>query len=401
MATPYTSTDATPKPAHAKLCVALLVLMGFSLGSSEFMVIGIETELSQSLQVSLSAVGQLVSLFALPYAIMTPVLALTTGRFRRHTLLKVYCVIFVAGNLVSALSTTFAGLVAARIAMGAIAGALLALGTTYIPELVGTKRMGFVISVVYASYSVAMIVSTSLGKIVADALSWHVAMWAVFVLALATCALLVLFMPRSGNTDEPSTFAEQVQLLREPCIIFGMLIFVFGVGAVYVFYSFITPYLEQILGMDTMGASTTLMFYGAICLVSNLAGGWVDTRFGMKALPPIFVVIALVLAGISALDGAMPFSLILVFMVALLMYSFSIACITLFMRIARDRHPKALTLATSVEPLSFNVGIAFGSAVGGAVIANTGIITCGYVGAVLAVVAALVSIVTMRFAKKL
>ncbi len=397
-ASPKTQQQA--KPQHATFCVVLLVLMGFSLGCSEFIIIGIESELSQSLQVSLTAVGQLVSLFALPYAIMTPVLALTTGRFKRYTLLKVYSAVFILGNLISALSATFGCLLAARIAMGAISGAFLAVGTTYIPELVGPKRMGFIISLVYGAYSVAMIVSTSLGKIVADTLNWHVAMWAVFFLSLIICALLICFMPRSGNTDEPSTFGEQIGLLREPCIVFGMLIFVFGVGAVYVFYSFITPYFEQILGMDTIAASTTLMFYGAVCLVSNLLGGWIDTRFGMKALPLIFIAIALVLAGISALGGAMPFSLVLVFMVALLMYSFSIACITLFMRIARDKHPKALTLATSIEPLSFNVGIAFGSAVGGAVIANTGIITCGFVGAVLAIIAAAVSVATMFFAKK-
>ncbi len=393
--------DQQPKPRHAKLCVALLVLMGFSLGCSEFMVIGIETELSDSLGVSLSAVGQLVSLFALPYAIMTPVLALTTGRFKRRSLLMVYCTVFVIGNLVSALSATFGWLVASRVAMGAISGALLALGTTYIPELVGTKRMGFVISVVYASYSVAMIVSTSAGKIVADTLNWHVAMWAVFVLALITSALLIAFMPRSGNTDEPATFGEQVQLLREPCIVLGMFIFVFGIGSVYVFYSFITPYLEQVLGMDTMSASATLMVYGAVCLISNLTGGWIDTRFGMSALPPIFIAIALVLTGISALNGAMPASLILVFMVALLTYGFSIACITLFMRIARQRHPKALTLATSIEPLSFNVGIAFGSAVAGVVIAHTSIINCGYVGAVLALVAAVLTVATIRAAKRI
>lgn len=395
------SNENPLSPSRAKLSTALLVIMGFSLGSSEFAVIGIESELAHDLGVSLSAVGQLISLFALPYAIMTPILALTTGRFRRYSLLKVYCAIFIIGNLMAALATSFGMLVAARIVMGTVAGTLLAVGTTYIPELVGTERTGFVLSIVFGAYSVAMIVATSLGKIAADAFNWHVVMWATFVMALVVGIALVAIMPRTGNTDEPATFKEQIGLLREPCIIFGVLIFVFGVGAIYSFYGFVTPYLEQILGMDTAAASTTLLVFGAVCLVSNLIGGWVDTRFGMPAVPIIFILIAAVLASITIANGAMPVSLALVFAVALLMYTFSIACITLFMRIAHTRHPKALTLATSIEPMAFNIGIAFGSAVGGLIIAGPGIIACGSVGAVFSLIAAALALITARFAKKL
>lgn len=388
-------------PGKTKLCTALLVIMGFALGSSEFAVIGIESELANDLGVSLSAIGQLISLFALPYAIMTPILALTTGRFKRYSLLKVYCVVFIVGNLIAALATSYGMLLFARIVMGTVAGTLLAVGTTYIPELVGTERMGFVISVVYGAYSVAMIVATSLGKIAADAFNWHVVMWATFVLSLAVGIALLAVMPRSGSTDEPATFKEQFGLLKEPCILIGMLIFVFGVGAVYVFYGFVTPYLEQILGMDTVAASTTLLAFGAICLVSNLTGGWIDTRFGMPAVPVIFVLLAVVLGSITLAGGAMPISLVLVFGVALLMYTFSIACITLFMRIAHGRHPKAMTLATSIEPMAFNIGIAFGSAVGGLIIAGPGIITCGAFGAAFSLIAAILALITIRFSKKL
>lgn len=385
--------------ARIRLCMTLLIVMGFALGCSEYIVLGIESELSSSLSVSLSAVGQLVSLFALPYAIMTPTLALTTGRFKRYTLLKVYCAVFVCGNLISALATSFGVLVISRIAMGAVAGATLALCTTYIPELVGAKRMGLWISIVYAAYAVAMIIATALGKIIADTLDWHVAMWATFVLALIASGLLLAFMPKTGKTDEPATFREQVVLLREPCVFFGIFIFVFGVGAVYIFYGYVTPYLEQVLGMDTMAASSTLLVFGGICLISNFVAGWVDTRFGMPAVPVIFVLLAVALAGITLSNGAMPVSLVCVFSIALLMYSFSIACITLFMRIAQTRHPKAMTLATSIEPFSFNIGISFGSAAGGVVIANAGIIYSGIVGAVFALVATVLTIVVIRFSK--
>ena len=75
------------------------MLLGFSLGCSEFVVIGIESDLATELGVSLATAGQLISVFALVYAIATPVLALSTGRFRRYQLLVCYSVVFVLGNL--------------------------------------------------------------------------------------------------------------------------------------------------------------------------------------------------------------------------------------------------------------------------------------------------------------
>lgn len=157
--------------------------------------------------------------------------------------------------------------------LGSVSGALLAVGVTYIPELLSPQQTSLAISVVYGAFSVAMVFVTSIGKFVADTLDWHVAMYGTLTFAVLICSALVAFMPRAGQTDEPATFREQAGLLREPSIITGMLIFLFGVGSVYVFYGYVTPYLEQVLGMDTVQASTTLMAYGVFCLISNI---WAD-----------------------------------------------------------------------------------------------------------------------------
>ena len=93
------------------------------------------------------------------------------------------------------------------------------------------------------------------------------------------------------------------------------------------------------------------------CLVSNILGGWIDARFGMKALLVTFVLQAAALLGLFAVGDTMPLALVFVFSLALLMYLFSVSCITHFMDVARSRHPKSMVLASSVEPMAFNVGI--------------------------------------------
>lgn len=389
------SAAALSRPMRL-LCIGLLVLLGFSLGCSEFVVIGIEVNIADAFSVTLAQAGELISMFAITYAACTPVLAIVTGRFRRFQLLVAYAAIFCAANLVQALAPTFAVLLLSRVLIGAVSGAFLAVGVTFIPELMGPERMSVGISVVYAAFSVAMVVATSAGKMVAELFTWRVATWASLALAVVTCAALVAVLPREGATDEPATMREQAGLLAEPQVLTGILIFVFGVGCVYVFYGYVTPYLEQVLGLSAMEASAALMGYGVVCFFSNLLSGWLDARFGMRALVVTFPLLAALLFGLWALGAAMPAALAVVMGIALLMYVASVPCISAFMETARRSHPKALTLASSLEPMSFNIGIAFGTAVGGAVVSGPGIASVGLVGGVFALVALALVLVTLR-----
>lgn len=404
---PASQPAPAPRPQPAPLsagrvraCVALLVALGFVLGCSEFIVIGMEVEIAADLGISVARVGELVSVFALFYAVLTPVLALVTGRFRRFTLLVVYAAVFCAGNLLAMLAPTFEALLASRALLGSVAGALLALGVTYIPDLLGSERVSKTISVIYAAFAVALVVSTSLGKLVADALDWHVGMVGVFAVGALLCGTLVAVLPRTGATDEPATVREQAVLLGQPCVWAGMLVFVFGIGSVYVLYAYITPYLESVLGLSAAASSAVLMGYGAVCFVSNLLSGWLDARFGLKALLVVFPLQALVLAGIYLATPDVPATLTFVFALALTMCTVSVPVISMFMHTANTRCPKALTLASSLEPMSYNVGIAFGTAVGGWVASGPGMQDAGLVGAVLSLAALGAVVATMALRRR-
>lgn len=138
--------------SRRNLCVALLVMLGFSLGCSEFAVIGIETELAQSFGVTLQTAGFTMSSFAVTYAVCTPLLAVCTGRFRRFQLLVAYAVVFCLGNVVAAIAPTFPVLIASRVVIGAVSGAYLAVGVTFLPELLGRGNTSMAISVVYGPF---------------------------------------------------------------------------------------------------------------------------------------------------------------------------------------------------------------------------------------------------------
>ena len=334
---------------RSMLCFVLFVLLGFSLGCSEFVVIGIEPELAENYRCSIARIGELISLFALAYAIATPLLSIFTGSFRRSTILVVYLAIFVVSNFVSATAPTYEVLLISRIVMGAVSGPLLAVATTYVPDLLGAHRSSIGISIIYAAFSIALVLATSAGR------------------------------------------------FKEPPIIFGVLLFTFGVGAVYTFYGYVAPYLETYLGFPPAQSGLILLVFGIICIVSDLISGVVDVRAGMKPIPAMLFALALALFALWLCKTNSALALVPIFLIALLMYSFSISCITMFMGVARKRHPRALVLAASIEPTSFNIGIAFGTLVGGLVVTHAGLGEVGLVGGILGVLSCICAAIARRF----
>ncbi len=395
-----TTQPSAPSSLRKKFCVGLLVLLAFSLGCTEFAPIGIEPELAAAFNVGLAQIAQLISLFALTYAIATPTLALSTGRFKRYTMLAAYAAVFIVGNLIGACAGGLEALYVSRIVCGCISGGFMAVGVTFIPELVDEKQTSTAVAVVYAAFSVAMVVATSAGKALADALGWRAMMIACLVLAIATCALLLAFLPRTGNTDEPAPAREQVKLLLEPSVAACICVFVFGAGSVYVFYGYVTPYLEEFLGLTAAQASLVLLAFGVMLFISNLLSGALDKNFGLKSNMGVFLAEAVVLLALWAVGAQTLPALAIIMVFGIVMYAMSVPCVSHFLTVSAKRHPKALTLASSLEPMAFNIGIALGTAVGGAVVTSAGLGMLGLVAAIAAVVAFACATAAVRFDAK-
>lgn len=101
------------------------ILAAFMLGCNEFMVVGVLADIAKSYHVSLSAVGFLVTTFALIYAISTPIVTTLTSHFDRYYLLMALMAIFLVGNTLTALAPNLFWLFVSRIITASVAGALI------------------------------------------------------------------------------------------------------------------------------------------------------------------------------------------------------------------------------------------------------------------------------------
>lgn len=105
----------------------LFVFVAFMLGCNEYMIVGVLPDISREIHASLSALGLLVTVFALVYAISTPLITSLANHWRRHHVLLTLMVVFFIGNTWTALSHSFLSLLLSRILTSTVAGAIISL----------------------------------------------------------------------------------------------------------------------------------------------------------------------------------------------------------------------------------------------------------------------------------
>lgn len=384
--------------ARTKLATVGLVTVGFALGFAEFIVIGITPDIAEIYQIPLSDAGNLVGYFAVAYAVSTPIIVLSTGRFRRFPLFVIFLIVFNVGNILAILAPSYEVLMLARICTAIVSGVTLSTVMTFINDIIPQELAPRIISFVYAGFSVASVLGTPIGTLLSDAFGIKSAFVAVEAVALLVTVLLLISVPRSGSTDVSSSVREQLVILKDRRIILVLVMKAFGMAATYVFYVYVTPILEDSVGLSVWMVSLVLFFYGGATIVSNLGSGSLAQRYGLGKLPLMFALQAVVLAllGISLASGNTVLCIINVVLTGVFIYHMNAPLQSYLLQVSAKDYPRALTLASAVMPTSSDIGIATGSFMGGVVAINLGFAWSGPVGAVLAVVSVVAAFMILQ-----
>lgn len=371
-----------------KLATVALIIVGFALGFAEFIVIGITSDIAEMYDIPLSDAGNLVGYFAVAYAVSTPIIVLSTGRFRRFPLFVIFLVVFNVGNTLAVIAPSYEILMMARICTAIVSGVTLSTVMTFINDIIPQEQAPRIISFVYAGFSVASVLGTPVGALLSDAFGIKAAFVAVEAVALLVTILLLVSVPRSGSTDVSSKVRDQLVILKDRRIILVLVMKAFGMAATYVFYVYVTPILEDSVGLSVWMVSLVLFFYGGATIVSNLGSGSLAQRYGLGKLPIMFALQAVVLAllGLSLVSGNTLLCIINVVLTGVFIYHMNAPLQSYLLQVSAKDYPRALTLASAVMPTSSDIGIATGSFLGGVVATNLGFVWSGPIGAILAVV---------------
>lgn len=384
------------KERFFNLPVLILIASSFMLGMSEFIVVGILPDIAADLKISEVTVGNLVSLFAFVYAPVTPLGSALSARFPRFATHLTLIGIFLAGNLLCAFAPNYAVLVVARIMIALVSGTLVAVAMTYVPDVTTDRFRTKFIAWVFSGFSIASVVGVPVGTWVANTFGWRWAFHMINVLTIMLIVGMVVALPRNSHIVKIG-FLPQFRLFFDRRIQLGVLTVVFGAAASYVFYTYLTPIMRDEVHVPEQYLSVGLVIFGAACLWSNLYGGKLaDRGRGVEPLThirPIYCAHAVLMASLVVAHWVPVYGALLLVVLGMFMYLQNSASQVLYMDVASQSHPGSLNLAASLNSMSFNIGIALGSAVGGLINGHFGLMWLGPVGALFLVCA--IAITTM------
>lgn len=378
------------KERFFNLPVLILIASSFMLGMSEFIVVGILPDIAADLKISEVTVGNLVSLFAFVYAPVTPLGSALSARFPRFATHLTLIGIFLAGNLLCAFAPNYAVLVVARIMIALVSGTLVAVAMTYAPDVTTDKFRTKFIAWVFSGFSIASVVGVPVGTWVANTFGWRWAFHMINVLTIVLIIGMVMVLPRNSHIVKIG-FLPQFRLFFDRRIQLGVLDVVCGAAASYVFYTYLTPIMRDEVHVPEQYLSVGLVIFGAACLWSNLYGGKLTDRGrGVEPLThirPIYCAHAVLMASLVVAHWVPVYGALLLVVLGMFMYLQNSASQVLYMDVASQSHPGSLNLAASLNSMSFNIGIAIGSAVGGLINGHFGLMWLGPVGALFLVCA--------------
>lgn len=377
-------THNVKKDRFFNLPVTILVALSFMLGMSEFIMVGILPDIAAGLKVSEVTVGNLVSLFALVYAPVMPLGSALSARFPRFATHLTLVGVFLLGNVLCAFAPNYGVLVIARILIALVSGTLVAIAMTYAPDVTTERYRTKFIAWVFSGFSIASVVGVPVGTWVANVFGWRWAFHLVNVLTVVLIVLMVIVLPRNSHIVKIG-FLPQFRLFFDRRIQLGVLDVVFGAAASYVFYTYLTPIMRDEVHVPERYLSVGLVIFGAACLWSNLYGGKLaDRGRGVEPLThirPIYCAHAVLMASLIVAHWVPVYGALLLVVLGMFMYLQNSASQVLYMDVASQSHPGSLNLAASLNSMSFNIGIALGSAVGGVVNGHVGLMWLGPVGA--------------------
>ncbi|RCV61620.1 MFS transporter [Marinitenerispora sediminis] len=380
---PPSPATAGPEPAPQYSVVRLLPLAvgTFAVGTGMFVTSGVLPDIAADLGVGVAAAGQMVTVFALAYAVLAPVLAAFTGRVERRVLLPAAMALFLAGNALSALTPDYAVLLLSRVVAAAGAAMYTPNASAMAAALSPARHQGRAMAVVIGGMTASTALGVPLGSWLGGTLGWRASLWLVAGLAAVAVAGL-LRLPRGGR--QPAVgLAARLRALGDPRLLRVAALTLLPLWACFTVFSYVGAVFGPAAG-GTGGMTVLLWVWGVLSVVGSvLSGRLADTRGPRFVLLVTFpVLLALMLTVQAASTGIAAAA---VWMAVYGLFGWMVAVPQQQRVVALD--PAAAPVLLSLNSSALYAGTSLGGLMGGALLSGLDAALLGYPAALVLLVA--------------
>lgn len=364
--------------------VYILAIAAFVVGMVELIVGGILNLIAADLGISVSSAGQFITIFSIAFAVSGPILINLTAKMDRKKLYLLMMIVFTFSNVMVALTSSYAAIVAVR-ALSAMSGSVIVvLSVSMAAALVPGTHKGRAIGIIYMGISGSLVLGVPIGMVIGNAYGWRAPFLVIAALSLIAMAGVALFTkPTAPGPVIP--LKEQLASLKNSKIVSAQLIVLLMLTGHLTLYGYLQPFVESTFQVSPAMMSAVYFIFGIAAVSGGGAGGWIADRFGTKK-------------AILSIVGAFSLSMFIVlltaqisfwvFLVAMMLWSalswaISPAQQTYLLELAPDNAETQLSLNSSM----LHLGIALGSTIGGAVIRHSSVSNNPWVGGLIAAAA--------------
>ncbi|KRA38299.1 MULTISPECIES: MFS transporter [unclassified Nocardioides] len=364
---PTTSIEASPAVSHARPVLAILALAvgGFTIGTTEFMTMGVLPEVADGVDVSVPTAGHIISAYAIGVVVGVPILAFFGAALPRRAMLVWLMAAYGVFNLLSAFAPNFEVLTVARFLDGLPHGAYFGVASLVAASLVTPERRGRAVASVMLGLSVANVVGVPLATFLGQQVGWRSTYLLGGLLALATMAMVLAAVPSVPGDSEASGRKEAREFFGSLQVWLTMAVGAVGFGGMFAVYSYIAKTVTDVGGLERGTVPVFVLALGLGMVVGTWLAGELAAWSVYRSL---------------LLSGAIGIVLMLVYYAAaptgwgLLPVAFlvtatgSVLVINLQLRLM-DVAGGAVTLGAAMNHAALNIANALGAWLGGLVIA--------------------------------
>ncbi|MGW4482064.1 MFS transporter [Rhodococcus triatomae] len=342
-----------------------LALGGFGIGLTEFVIMGLLPEVATDFGVTEATAGHLISGYALAVAVGGVVLTAAAGRFDRKRVLMGLLVLFIAGNALSALATSYDAMLAGRIVAALCHGAFFGIGAVVAADLVAPGKRAGAIAMMFTGLTLANVLGVPMGTFIGQQFGWRSTFWVITAIGVAALVGIATLVPAAAGRAATGGLRTELRAFRSPQVWFSIAITVLGFGGMFGAFTYIAYTLTEVGGFASTTVPWLLVLFGAGLVLGNTLGGRAADRALTATLVTVLVALTVVLVVFASTAGSKPATLVSLF----LMGAFGFATVPGFQMRIMNHATAAPTMASGANIAAFNVGNALGAWLGGLAIA--------------------------------
>mgnify|MGYP004704368841 FL=1 len=369
-----------------------MTISAFLVNTSEFMPIGLLTDISNDFNMTAAQAGVMITAYSWTVTILSLPLMLLACKIEPKKLLLGTLTVFSTCQVLSVISIGFPFLVVSRIGVACAHSIFWAIASPLAVRVVSKEHQSKALSAIITGTAIAMVLGMPLGRMIGLNIGWRMTFLCVAVISFLVLVYLAFVFPKIENTESFSINQLPELFKNSRLMITYIITFLFATGY-YTTYSYIEPFLQRVAGFPSTLVTITLMLFG----VAGLSGSYLFSRYYDDHR---FAFVQTVLFGFAGALGLLYPASINMYMIILVCAIWGIAAMAFQTSFQAEIIGCVSTAASSVAraifSAIFNLGIGSGTWLGGVVYTNTSLNFIGFVGAMIVLVAAFISFIKFR-----